>query len=126
MERVLGIGGVFFKARDPEKLAAWYREALGLPVETGETYGALFSRDGGEPTMWSAFATDTDYFGPGETGLMINYRVRDLDAMLAQLRAAGVPVLDKIDDSEFGRFGWATDPEGNRFELWQPPAGGAA
>jgi predicted enzyme related to lactoylglutathione lyase len=126
MERVLGIGGVFLKARDPKKLAAWYQEMLGVPVEMGETYAALFSRDGGEPTVWSAFANDSDYFGPGEQQLMVNYRVSDLDAMLAQLKAAGVPVLDKIEDSEFGRFGWATDPEGNRFELWQPAVGGTA
>jgi predicted enzyme related to lactoylglutathione lyase len=126
MERVLGIGGVFFKARDPKKLAAWYRETLGVPVEMGETYAPIFSREGGEPTVWSAFAVDTDYFGPGEPQLMINYRVRDLDAMLAQLRSAGVPVVDRIEDSGFGRFGWATDPEGNRFELWQPPPGGTA
>jgi predicted enzyme related to lactoylglutathione lyase len=123
MERVLGIGGVFFKARDPKKLAAWYRETLGVPVEMGETYAALFSREGGEPTVWSAFATDTDYFGPDDQQAMINYRVEDLDAMLAQLRNAGVAVVERIEDSEFGRFGWATDPEGNRFELWQPKAG---
>src|SRR5262245_42318288 len=124
MEQVLGIGGVFFKARDPKKLAAWYRETLGVPVEMGGTYAALFSREAAEPTVWSAFSADTDYFGSADQQAMINYRVRDLDAMLAQLRAAGVPVLDRIDDSEFGRFGWATDPEGNRFELWQPQAGG--
>jgi predicted enzyme related to lactoylglutathione lyase len=126
MERVLGIGGVFLKARDPKKLAAWYQEMLGVPVEMGETYATLFSRGGGEPTVWSAFDNDSDYFGPGDQRLMINYRVSDLDAMLAQLKAAGVPVLDKIEDSEFGRFGWATDPEGNRFELWQPAVGGTA
>jgi predicted enzyme related to lactoylglutathione lyase len=124
MESVLGIGGVFFKARESEKLAGWYRETLGVPVAIGNTYATLNSGAAGEPTTWSTFSSDTDYFGGGDAKLMINYRVRDLDAMLAQLREAGVPVLDRIDDSEFGRFGWATDPEGNRFELWQPPAGG--
>jgi predicted enzyme related to lactoylglutathione lyase len=73
--------------------------------------------------VWSIFAGDTNYFGPSGQQSMVNYRVSDLDAMLVQLREAGVPVDDKIDDSEFGRFGWATDPEGNRFELWQPPEG---
>jgi predicted enzyme related to lactoylglutathione lyase len=71
--------------------------------------------------VWSIFAGDTDYFGPSGQQSMVNDRVRDLDAMLEQLRAAGVHVDPKIDESEFSRFGWATDPEGNRFELWQPP-----
>ena len=123
MEKVVGIGGVFFKARDPKRLAAWYREQLGVPVDVDQTFGTLVSTGAGEATVWSAFEHDSKYFGPGGSQLMINYRVRDLDAMLAQLRAAGVPVEPKIEDGEFGRFGWATDPEGNRFELWQPPAG---
>lgn len=122
MERVTGIGGVFFRARDPEALAAWYREHLGIPVEEGQTYGAFSSSGAGEPTVWSAFPADTDYFGPGSAELMVNYRVRDLDAMLDQLRDAGVEVDDRVEDHEYGRFGWATDPEGNRFELWEPPA----
>ncbi|HEX5472827.1 MAG TPA: VOC family protein [Lacipirellulaceae bacterium] len=123
METVLGIGGIFFKARDPKKLAEWYREHLGVPVEMGDQYATLVSSAPGEPTVWSTFSQDTDYFGSGDARLMINYRVCDLDAMLIQLRAAGVPVIDHTEDSEFGRFGWATDPEGNRFELWQPPSG---
>ena len=120
MERILGIGGVFFKARDPKALAAWYREHLGVPVEEGQTYGALASGAAGEQTVWSAFPTDTAYFGPGPSPFMVNYRVRDLDAMLAQLRAAGAQVEDRVEDHSYGRFGWAVDPEGNRFELWQP------
>jgi predicted enzyme related to lactoylglutathione lyase len=124
MERVLGIGGVFFKARDPKKLAAWYRDQLGIGVEAGQTHATLVSRAADEPTVWSAFADDTDYFGPGSQALMINYRVNNLDAILKQLRAAGAKVEERIEDSEFGRFGWASDPEGNRFELWQPPPDG--
>lgn len=120
MERVTGIGGVFFKARDPKALAAWYREHLGIPVDEGQTYGALVSEGPGEVTVWSAFPEDTDYFGPGPAALMVNYRVRDLDAMLAQLRAAGAHVDERVEDYDYGRFGWATDPEGNRFELWEP------
>jgi predicted enzyme related to lactoylglutathione lyase len=120
MESVLGLGGVFFKARDPQALATWYREHLGVPVEAGQTYASLTSTGAGEMTVWSTFPTDTKYFGSGPSPLMINYRVGNLDAMLAQLRAAGVPVDDKVEDHEYGRFGWATDPEGNRFELWQP------
>ena len=117
MERVVGIGGVFFRAKDAEALRAWYAEHLGIDVQDRGAAGL----DGGA-TVWSIFAGDTDYFGPSGQQSMVNYRVSDLDAMLAQLREAGVPVDDNIDDSEFGRFGWATDPEGNRFELWQPPA----
>ena len=120
MERVLGFGGVFFKAKDPQALAAWYREQLGVPVETGQTYGTFQSAGPAEMTVWSAFPTDTKYFGTGASPCMFNYRVSDLDAMLAQLRAAGAKVDDKVEDYDYGRFGWATDPEGNRFELWQP------
>lgn len=122
-QSVLGIGGVFFKAKDPKGLAAWYAEHLGVPVATGETY-APFSEDHAE-TVWATFPLDTKYFAPSESPLMINYRVTDLEAMLAQLRSAGVSVDDKVEESVFGRFGWATDPEGNRFELWQPPKAAA-
>lgn len=122
MERIRGIGGVFFKARDPEALAAWYRDTLGLPVEGAERYATLESQGPGEQTVWSAFPLDTEYFAPGSSPLMVNYRVHDLDAMLAQLRAAGATVEERIEEYENGRFGWAMDPEGNRFELWEPAA----
>jgi len=114
MEPVTGIGGVFFRARDPQGLSAWYAEHLGVPINEGYV---IFpeSRD----THWVPFAEDTGYW-PAEKQHMVNFTVRDLDAMLAQLRAAGVEVDDRIKEHEFGRFGWATDPEGNRFELWQP------
>jgi predicted enzyme related to lactoylglutathione lyase len=119
MEQVLGIGGVFFKARDPKALAEWYRQHLGVPVEAGQTYGP-FKADSGDMTVWSTFPSDTTYFGPGPTPFMINYRVRNLDAMLAQLRAAGAEVEERIEEFDYGRFGWASDPEGHRFELWEP------
>lgn len=120
-ERVLGIGGVFFKARDPIALAAWYHEHLGVPVAADQAYAAFTSGAAGEPVVWSAFQADTPYFGPGPSSCMINYRVQNLDAMLAQLRAAGAKVEDKIEEYDYGRFGWAQDPEGNRFELWEAP-----
>jgi predicted enzyme related to lactoylglutathione lyase len=120
MEHVLGIGGVFFKARDPQALAAWYRQHLVVPVEAGQTHALFASAAAGEMTVWSAFPADTAYFGPGPAPFMANYRVRNLDAMLAQLRAAGAQVEDRIEEYDYGRFGWATDPEGNRFELWEP------
>ena len=118
-QAVLGIGGVFFKARDPA-LAAWYREHLGIPVADNGTFGAII--DQGGTTVWATFPADTQYFAPSTAPFMLNYRVSDLDAMLVQLRAAEIAVEDKIEESDFGRFGWACDPEGNRFELWQPPA----
>jgi len=120
MERVLGIGGTFLRARDPQALLAWYAGHLGLePTEWG---GHVFQAEESDVTVWAPFPDDTDYFGRREQQAMLNYRVRDLDAMLAQLRAAGVDVDDKVVEDETGRFGWATDPEGNRFELWEPPS----
>ncbi len=124
MERVRGIGGVFFKAKDPAKVRAFYRDLLGVPIE--DWGGARFGWREHDPrgdaaTVWSPFSADTTYFKPSEAPFMVNFRVDDLDAMLAQLRAAGAPVDERIDESEFGRFGWVMDPEGNRVELWQPP-----
>jgi len=120
MERVTGIGGVFFRARDPQALAAWYEEHLGVPLEAEQTYAVFTDSRGAH--VWSAFAQDTDYW-PSEKHGMVNYTVPDLDAMLAQLREAGVTVDENIHEIEgIGRFGWATDPEGNRFELWEPAA----
>ena len=108
-----GIGGVFFKANDAETLRRWYQDNLGIDVS--EWGGAKFG-----DTVWSIFKSSTNYFAPSKQPFMVNYRVADLDAMLAQLRAAGATVDDKVEDTEFGRFGWVMDPEGNRIELWQP------
>ena len=120
MERVSGIGGVFLRAREPAALAAWYAQHLGIEVE--DWNGAVLGSGVEESAVWALFPADTDYFGPRDRQAMVNYRVRDLDAMLAQLRAAGLEA-DGPEETENGRFGWGTDPEGNRFELWQPPAG---
>jgi predicted enzyme related to lactoylglutathione lyase len=118
MERVTGIGGVFLRARHPDALAAWYEKHLGVPLDAGQTYGVFVANH--PSTVWSAFAHDTDYW-PTDKQVMVNYTVSDLDAMLAQLRDAGVEVDAKVEELEgVGRFGWAVDPEGNRFELWQP------
>jgi predicted enzyme related to lactoylglutathione lyase len=116
MERVGGIGGVFFKSREPEKLAQWYRRHLG--VEIASSGIAVFGPTG--DTVWAPFPESSSYFG-SDKPFMINYRVSSLEKMLAQLRAAGVQVDDKTESSEFGKFGWATDIDGNRFELWEPP-----
>jgi predicted enzyme related to lactoylglutathione lyase len=117
VQRVTGIGGVFLRGRDPEALRAWYEANLGIAVE--EWGGHVFTAEQGDSTVWSIFQGDTEYW-PRQQQVMVNYRVDDLDAMLAQLRAAGAEVDDKVEELEFGRFGWAVDPEGNRFELWQP------
>ena len=116
VERVLGIGGYFLRAADPVALGAWYRECLGLDADES----GLWRQDAG-PTVFATFETGTDYFGSPAQQAMINFRVRDLEAMLAQLRAQGADVADQQEDMEgVGRFGWVTDPEGNRIELWQP------
>src|SRR5262249_7655717 len=120
MEHVLGIGGVFFKARDPKALAAWYRQHLGVPVEPGQTYAAFTSLAAGEQAGLSAFPAGTPYFGSGPAPFMGQFPGPKLDAILAQLRAAGAQVEDRVEEYDYGRFGWAIDPEGNRFELWQP------
>jgi predicted enzyme related to lactoylglutathione lyase len=122
VERVTGIGGVFIRSRSPDALRAWYADHLGVDVDA-EWGGTVFTASDGETVTWAVFAGDTDYFGSRDQQAMLNYRVRDLDAMLEQLRAAGVVVDERVEDLEYGRFGWATDPDGNRFELWQPAAG---
>jgi glyoxylase I family protein len=119
MERVTGIGGFFFRARDPEALGAWYERALGIPsMSTSWSW-----EQASGPTVFAPFAHDTDYFGRPDQQVMLNFRVDDLDAILAQLRDAGAMVEDEVADADFGRFAHATDPEGNRFELWQPRSG---
>ena len=125
MEQVLGVGRVFILAKDREPLARWYRDHLGLAIDEAWWGAALplsTEQDrGGACVVWSAFPHDTTYFGEGGKGFMINFRVHDLDAMLAQLRAAKCDVDDRSETNDFGSFGWVTDPEGNRVELWQPP-----
>jgi predicted enzyme related to lactoylglutathione lyase len=123
VERVTGVGGVFLKARDPAALAAWYRDHLGFELEAGSQAVAVFRWAEPGTTTWAAFPADTQYFGRGDLPSMINYRVTNLNRMLEQLREAGVAVDDYVEDSKFGRFGWAADPEGNRFELWEPAPG---
>ena len=113
---MLGIGGYFVRAADPAALSAWYRDCLGL--ETDEH--GLWRQEAGA-TVFATFASETDYFGSRKQQTMLNFRVRDLDAMLAQLRANGADVAHETQEMEgVGRFAWVTDPEGNRIELWQP------
>ena len=105
MERFLGIGGIFFKARHPQSLAVWYRDHLGIPIATDRTDGAFMSSGPAEPTVWATFPADTEYFAASSAPFMLNYRVLNLDAMLAQLRAAGARVEDRVEKYDYGRFG---------------------
>ena len=123
MAKVVGLGGVFFKADDPEKLGQWYKVWLELPVE--HPYGACLKHEqlpAGQYSVWSPFKKDTTYFAPSDQTFMINLIVDDLDGCLARVRESGATVMPDVEDSEFGRFGWFVDPEGNKVELWQPPA----
>src|SRR5690349_19948788 len=116
LERVLGIGGHFMRAADPAALNAWYRVFLGIDADEHGHW-----RQEAGPTVFATFDSETDYSGSRVQQTMFNFRVRDLDAMLAQLRAKGADVAGETQDMEgVGRFGWVTDPEGNRIELWQP------
>ena len=116
MERVLGIGGYFMRATDPAALGAWYRDCLGLDADENGLWNP-----GPGMTVFATFEAETDYFGSRTQHTMLNFRVRDLEAMLAQLRAKGADVADETQEMDgVGRFGWVTDPEGNRIELWQP------
>jgi predicted enzyme related to lactoylglutathione lyase len=127
MKRVTGIGGIFFKARDKEAMCAWYKTHLGIDVQAWG--GAAFDwvDDEGKPacgtTAWSLSAFEDDAYAPSSAPFMINYRVADLDALLAALRAEGCNVVGDSEESEYGKFGWVLDPEANKVELWQPPPG---
>ncbi len=125
MQRVTGIGGVFIKSDDPDRLKAWYRKHLGMAIE--DWGGMSFQWQTAERpqpegcTVWSVFPASSPYFDPSSAPFMVNYRVDDLHALLQQLREEGCDVDDKVEESEFGKFGWVMDPDGNRVELWQPP-----
>jgi predicted enzyme related to lactoylglutathione lyase len=115
MAKATGIGGVFLRAKDPEALYRWYEEHLGITKSEG---GFMFmGAEGHGLTVFALFPADTDYFGPGKQAAMINFRVDDMDGVMAKLKSAGMET--KQEDSDYGRFGWFTDPEGNRVELWE-------
>ena len=124
MARITGIGGVFLKCRgDHVALAAWYQQHLGLQLEPWG--GAILKwpedkADDGGLTVWNLAGKDSTWFSPSESSFMINYRVDDLDALLAQLQAAGVAVVGGPESHENGKFAWIMDPDGNKVELWQP------
>lgn len=123
MARATGIGGVFIRSDDPKRLARWYTEHLGLDIADYGAAQLLWTDEvppGTGQTVWSVFPRATTYFGPGEQAVMINYRIDDLDALLEKLAAADVWIDPHREDSDFGRFAWIKDCDGNRLELWQP------
>ncbi len=127
MKRVTGIGGIFFKAKDAPALQAWYKQHLGIDVQPWGGAAFTWTDDGGKPTggttIWSIGPADGDYFAPSTAPFMVNYRVADLYALVKLLKAEGCRVLEKVEESEYGKFAWVIDPEGNKVELWEPPAG---
>jgi predicted enzyme related to lactoylglutathione lyase len=127
MKRATGIGGIFFKAKDAPALRAWYKQHLGIDVQSWGGAAFDWTDDDGKPvagtTAWTINSADSDHFAPSAATFMVNYRVHDLKALMRALRDEGCNVLDKIDESDFGKFGWVIDPEGNKVELWEPPAG---
>lgn len=126
MKRVTGIGGIFFKAKDAPKLQAWYKRHLGIDVQAWGGTSFDWTDSDGKPiegsTIWSVGSESEDPFAPSHSSFMINYRVDDLLSLVEVLKEEGCNVLDKIDDSEYGKFAWVIDPEGNKVELWQPPS----
>lgn len=121
MKRVTGLGGFFFKTKDPKTTKEWYGKHLGLPVDD---YGCTFwwiDKDGNDcSTQWSPFKEDTNYFSPSKKEFMMNFRVENLVELLKVLKKEGVKVVGEIEEYEYGKFGWIVDPEGNKIELWEP------
>jgi len=127
MKKVTGLGGIFFKSKDPKALYEWYRKHLG--IESAPDGSGAIWRDGEHPespvcNVFAIFPADTKYFAPSDSSFMINFRVENLHELLAALRAEGVEVDPKVEDYDYGKFAWIMDPEGNRVELWQPPKNG--
>ncbi|HXI23608.1 MAG TPA: VOC family protein [Pyrinomonadaceae bacterium] len=125
MKKVTGIGGIFFKAKDPDKLREWYRQHLGIESESWGGFAFHWRDDpqtDGGATAWSIFPDSSKYFAPSTQPFMINFRVANLQELVTALRADGVEVEANLEESEFGKFGWVMDPEGNRVELWEPPS----
>jgi predicted enzyme related to lactoylglutathione lyase len=118
---ITGVGGVFFKAKDPKALSAWYRDVLGMPTEAWGGAALRYDAPKHPPVLaWNAFPASTKYFAPSTSTFMINYAVDDMDAFVARLSAKGVAILKRDDTDANGRFAWIVDPEGNKIELWEP------
>jgi predicted enzyme related to lactoylglutathione lyase len=121
MKRVTGIGGIFFKAKDAPALHAWYKRHLGIDIQEWGGSAFTWTDSDGKPTsgttIWSVFPEEGDQFAPSKAAFMVNYRVEDLRPLVEALKAEGCNILDKIEDSEYGKFAWVIDPEGNKVEL---------
>jgi len=127
MKRVTGLGGIFFKAKDPKALYEWYRKHLG--IESAPDGSGAMWRDADHPeipgcNVFAIFPAETNYFAPSQSGFMVNFRVENLNELLQALREEGVEVDPKVEDYDYGKFAWIMDPEGNRIELWEPPKTG--
>ena len=120
MAKVLGVGGIFFKCKDPEGVRAWYRDVLGLESEAWGKFFTPLSDHPGAGTVWAPFKAETTYFAPSTHEFMLNLMVDDLDAVLAQCKAKGVEPLKPVLDEPNGRFAHILDPEGLKVELWEP------
>ncbi len=124
MTGIQGIGGIFFKSPDPKGIGEWYEQHLGMPAAPDGSRMLRWRRyddpEKAEVTVWAPFQQDTTYMDPSKSPFMVNYIVDDLDAMLEKLRAEGVEVDEKVEEYEYGKFGWVFDPDGNKIELWQP------
>lgn len=127
MTRVTGIGGIFFQAQDPAALQAWYKRHLGIDVQSWGGTAFQWADAEGKPTggttTWSIGPAGTQYYAPSRSSFMVNYRVADLHELVRVLREEGCDVLEKVEESEYGKFAWVMDPEGNKVELWEPPSG---
>ena len=127
MKRVTGIGGIFFKTKDPAAMRSWYQKHLGIDVQDWGGAAFRWADADGNPTagttIWNVSDGSGNYFGPSTSSFMINYRVEDLHALILALRMEGCNLLDKTEESEYRKFGWVIDPEGNKVELWEPPLG---
>jgi predicted enzyme related to lactoylglutathione lyase len=120
-KRVTGLGGFFFKCKDPDAIKSWYKEHLGLNTDQ---YGCTFwwkDASGKDcSTQWSPFDEKTEYFSPSQKEFMMNFRVENLEELLAALKREGVTIIGEVEEFEYGKFGWILDPEGNKIELWEP------
>jgi catechol 2,3-dioxygenase-like lactoylglutathione lyase family enzyme len=126
MAKVTGLGGVFFKSKDPKALTAWYKDKLGIPVDA-QGYVSfdcpdMFEQNREACTVWGPFPSDTKYMQPSSHDYMINFRVDDIEQLVKELKEQGVEFTDDIVDDDFGKFTWLLDPEGRKIELWQPPS----
>ena len=122
-QRITGIGGIFFKAKDPKAMYAWYQKHLGMPLSDFGGAVLRWPDDTAEDrgvTVWHVAGKDSKWFSPSDSSFMINYRVDNLDEMLAQLRASGIEIVKGPESAENGKFAWIMDPEGNKVELWEP------